>query len=88
MAGKMLHNVTLLSLAIDDAGFASVRLIDNDSGEIYTVPGGYVMLTENPRTGYEPCEPGAIDDAMIVIGDVARRYPDALGQNSGTSVTR
>jgi hypothetical protein len=42
---KFLRNVTLLSLAIDSAGFGSIRIHDDDTGDVYTLPCGYVMLT-------------------------------------------
>lgn len=46
MKAKMMRNVELVSLAIDEAGFASLRIRDRDTGDVYTVPGGYVPLVE------------------------------------------
>jgi len=45
-SGRLLTNVTLLSLAIDSATFGLIRIRDDDTGDVYTLPCGYVMLTE------------------------------------------
>lgn len=44
--GRTLSNVTLLSVSIDPARFGSIRVRDDNTGDVYTLPCGYVVLTE------------------------------------------
>lgn len=44
----VLGNVTVVSVEIDRAHFASICVRDNNTGDVYVIPGGYVQSVSHP----------------------------------------